>query len=417
MPRIAVHDFAGHPFQVHLSRELARRGHDVVHLHCPSYATGRGAIARRAGDPETFLAEPVSLKKTFDRYSPWRRLVQEHEYGRRVLERVRRFEPDLVLSSNTPLLAQRRFLRGCRRVGIPFVFWQQDLHSLAIKRHAEEKIPLVGRRVGQGFVALERSLLQHSDAVVSISPDFLPILGSWGIPREGVHVISNWAPLEELPMLPGENAWAREHDLVGKKVVLYAGSLGLKHDPALLLRLATQLRAESDARVVVVSEGPGADWLRDQVDRLDVGNLLLLGFQPYERLPELHATADLLLALLDSEARVFSVPSKVLTYLCAGRALLAAIPAENLAARVLLENDCGVVVPPGDPESFVATAQALLADAELRDRLGRNARAYAEATFDIAKIGDRFEAVFAQALWSAKGRDLRRPVEREPSPP
>jgi len=29
--RIGIHDFSGHPFQVQLSRELASRGHEVVH--------------------------------------------------------------------------------------------------------------------------------------------------------------------------------------------------------------------------------------------------------------------------------------------------------------------------------------------------------------------------------------------------
>jgi len=29
--RLLIHDYAGHPFQVQLSRELARRGHSVTH--------------------------------------------------------------------------------------------------------------------------------------------------------------------------------------------------------------------------------------------------------------------------------------------------------------------------------------------------------------------------------------------------
>ena len=36
--RILVHDFSGHPFQMQLSRELARRGHDVLHVDCASYS-------------------------------------------------------------------------------------------------------------------------------------------------------------------------------------------------------------------------------------------------------------------------------------------------------------------------------------------------------------------------------------------
>jgi hypothetical protein len=35
--RVVVHDYVGHPFQVHLSRELARRGMDVLHLSCDSF--------------------------------------------------------------------------------------------------------------------------------------------------------------------------------------------------------------------------------------------------------------------------------------------------------------------------------------------------------------------------------------------
>ncbi len=39
--RILVHDYSGHPFQAQLSRELARRGHDVVHSTCTAYVSGK----------------------------------------------------------------------------------------------------------------------------------------------------------------------------------------------------------------------------------------------------------------------------------------------------------------------------------------------------------------------------------------
>ena len=41
--RIVVHDYAGHPNQVYLSRELARRGHQVLHLYAGSFETPRAA--------------------------------------------------------------------------------------------------------------------------------------------------------------------------------------------------------------------------------------------------------------------------------------------------------------------------------------------------------------------------------------
>ncbi|RMF52223.1 MAG: glycosyltransferase WbuB, partial [Bacteroidetes bacterium] len=52
--RILVHDYAGHPFQVQLSRALARRGHDVLHAYCGSLPnTAHGIMHRLDEDPPT----------------------------------------------------------------------------------------------------------------------------------------------------------------------------------------------------------------------------------------------------------------------------------------------------------------------------------------------------------------------------
>ena len=56
---------------------------------------------------------------------------------------------------------------------------------------------------------------------------------------------------------------------------------------------------------------------------------MLLPYQPFGRLSEVLASADVLVALLESDAGAYSVPSKVLTYLAAGRPILGAIPAEK----------------------------------------------------------------------------------------
>src|SRR5581483_7642348 len=137
---------------------------------------------------------------------------------------------------------------------------------------------------------------------------------------------------------------------------------------SLLLELA-RWAGRRDALVVVVSEGPGADWLAART--ADVPALRLLPYQPYDRLPEVLASADVLLTLLEPTAAGFSVPSKVLTYLCAGRPQLASVGRENLAARVVERSGGGVVVPAADPAALVAAAEELLGDPGRRDELGR----------------------------------------------
>ena len=169
-----------------------------------------------------------------------------------------------------------------------------------------------------------------------------------GIPTDKIYVIENWAPIDELPLRPRANEWARQHGLVDKRVVLYSGTLGLKHDPGAIVQLARHFSNQDDVEVVVVSEGRGADWLRRRREEERLSNLRLLPFQPYADLPDVLASGDVLLTLLEADAGAFSVPSKVLSYLCAGRALLAAVPSDNLAAEVVRRSGGGVLVEPGD---------------------------------------------------------------------
>src|SRR5690606_41233874 len=79
--RILVHDFAGHPFQVQLSRSLAQRGHEVVHAYCASLqTTPRGALEPQPDDPAGFRVEPISLRHPITKYSFVRRWGQENVY-------------------------------------------------------------------------------------------------------------------------------------------------------------------------------------------------------------------------------------------------------------------------------------------------------------------------------------------------
>jgi glycosyltransferase involved in cell wall biosynthesis len=112
-------------------------------------------------------------------------------------------------------------------------------------------------------------------------------------------------------------------------------------------------------------------------------------------LPNVLGSADVLVAILEADAGVFSVPSKVLSYLCAGRAVLLAVPQVNLAAKIVANCGAGPVAEPTNIAGFCAAAKRLIQSPPQREEHGRNARAYAEAHFSIRHIGDRFEAILS----------------------
>lgn len=391
--RIHVHDNSGHPFQVQLSRELAARGHSVLHTYMASMQSPKGRLSLQANDPSSLRIEGITLGQAFPKYSYWQRWRAERRYGILMSELLQRERPDVLIAANTPPEMLQAMQKACRRLGIRFVFWVQDLYGYAIHHILGRKYLGFGRLIGTYYKRKESTLLRSSDHAVAITDDFLPFLEKAGLPPDRVSVIPNWAPLEEMPLREKTNAWSREHRLEGRFVFMYSGTLGLKHNPGLLLALAKEFKDDPRVRVVVISEGLGADWLRDAVHEAGLTNLILLPYQPFERMPEVLASADVLVAMLEDSAGVFSVPSKILTYACAGRSILLAGPTENQAAKLITSAGAGTVCPTRDAEKFLHTARALVVNDQLLREMGKNGRRYAERNFDIASIGNRFEAL------------------------
>jgi colanic acid biosynthesis glycosyl transferase WcaI len=391
--RYLIHDFAGHPFQVQLSRQLALQGHDVIHAYPAGLPGPKGRLAKCASDPDRLSIVPIPLSGHFQKYSPLRRFVAQRKYASDLKKLISTEAPDVVLSGNTPIDIQAELLWCCRKRGIGFVHWVQDVYYRAVEFFLRKKLGASSKALCAPLKLLEKTIAAHSDSVIVISPGFREVMSDWGIAESKLTVIENWAPLDEVPLMPRENNWSKCQGLGAKPLLLYSGTLGLKHRPDLLYLLAQKLRGM--CRVVVLTDGFGKEYL-ETMPRLE--DLIILGFQPYERVPEVLASADVLLATLEADAGQFAVPSKILTYLCAGRPILLAGPQNNLAACIIERSNAGVVVDPDDPAAWVRSAQELLASPAYRAELGMNGRRYAEQTFDIAKIAASFERVLTASL-------------------
>jgi glycosyltransferase involved in cell wall biosynthesis len=392
--RVVLHDYSGHPGQAELSRALARRGYEVTHQHCPAYATGKGSLEREPGDPVTLKFEPCQIRTDFNRYSPLTRVRHEIEYGRKARRDIVANRPDVVIMSNIPLISHSIIARYLHRRRIPMVFWHQDIYSAAIGATARKRIPVFGRFIGTVAEMVERAIARKSAGIVAISPTFIEKLASWGVEDKSI-VVPNWAPIKELPAKPRRNTWSERMGLSGHPVVLYSGTLGLKHDPSILAVIAAELEeTRPDAKVVVISEGKGREWLEDWKREQGADNLMLLDYQPYEELPEVLGSADLLVAILEPDASKYSVPSKVLTYLCANRAILGVIPPDNSVAEIILNNRAGSVVDPAHRDQVATEVISLLNDDDRRDSMGEAGRRYAESEFSADLAADRFISVF-----------------------
>lgn len=390
---LLLNDYGGYPFPVDLGAVLAQRGHQVTHVYTSASGSPQGNFDRcLKGFRAVDITVPGVPKDDFRR-----RWLKERTYGQKTAELIRQSRPNVVLSANTPLEAQRLILRAARQVGAPFIFWWQDILSLAMEFILSDRLGVPGRWVADRYRRLEKELLDASAGIIAITEDHLDVLTDWKVSTPAV-VIPNWAPLESIPVLPRDNAFARELNLVEPFVVLYSGTLGMKQNPDVLFETAVKLQSLPDVHLLVVAGGVAVEALKRRVEEGGLKNITIRPLVPFERVAEMLAIADVSLVMLRPEAGDYCVPSKVWSIYGSGRPVVAAMAASNAAARLTEDIGAGVVVDPPDAESIVQEIKFLKDQPSLRDMMGRQGRQYAEQMFQIEVVTDRFLAMIEQVL-------------------
>lgn len=386
---IVIHDYAGHPFQVELSRRLALRQHRVTHIYFAGDKGPKGNMVVDQAEANNLSIEAIGNVANYSKTNFFKRRAGDIEYGRLVAERIKQLSPDIVISGNTPTETQEFILDACESVNAKFCYWCQDFYSIAATMILKKKLSFVGSLIGRYYQYLERQQMRRSDFIVHITDRFLLQTEKWGVDLKKVSVIPNWGALNEIEMLPKQSEWTTKQGLEPSQPrALYSGTLGLKHNPEFLRFLAAEL---IHIETVVVAAGVGVDYLLKHKELPD--NLKVLPLQPFSEFSQVLASADVLLAVIESDAGQFSVPSKILSYLCAGKPIVLAAPRDNLAAEIIRQSGAGIVVDCEDMEGFRSAVKTLMDDSDLREKAGILARKYAEENFDIDRVTDRFETI------------------------
>lgn len=389
--KILVNDFGGYAFPVQLSDHLSKNGYSIIHTYLSNIKTPHGDMNR---DTATLSVIPINLKNEFNKYNIIYRYKGEVEYANTINNIIHKQKPDIVISANTPLFAQRLLVQLCKKSGTPFIYWCQDIHSVAIRNILKKKLSFIGVAASSVFKCLEVSLLQQSNHIISIADDFNTIFKEWGIPANKLSTINNWAPIEEITLHPKCNAWAQKFNICNKTSIIYSGTLGLKHNPYLIIRAAQNFIDNPAVVFIIISNGIGAELIKKESKRLNLDNIMVLDFQDYSELPLVLSSADVLISILEEGAAQYSVPSKVLTYLCSQKPIVLSVASSNLSAKILDAANAGICTDSGDSQSFINAIETLVNDKTLRDKLGANGRLYAEQNFRINTIAEKFISIF-----------------------
>ena len=286
---------------------------------------------------------------------------------------------DGVIAVSPPLTFGAAGWLLARRHRCPLVFNVQDVFPDVAVEVGAIRSP----RTIAFFRWLERATYQRADAVTVLSDDLaanvsrkIDVAGGTGR-RPVVRVVPNFVDTDSIRPADRMTRYRVEHGLGDRTVVMYAGNLGHSQSLDLVVAAADRHRDRHDLVYVVNGGGVRADDLRAAAAQRK--NLVVVDYQPADRVPEVLASADLHLVPLRAGLGASSVPSKTYSVLAAGRPLIASIDEDSEVARVVVEAGAGLAVPPDDVEALVEAVEVLVADPERRVRMGEAGRRWAEA--------------------------------------
>lgn len=232
-------------------------------------------------------------------------------------------------------------------------------------------------------------------AIIAVSRAVEAVLRRGGVDPSRIAVVPDGVDLARTVEPAGPEVLAALGVAAGAPLVVQVAQLVGHKDPVNFVRaFASAKRVAPDLQALLVGDGP----LRAAVDA-EVSRLALRG--------ALHATgyrtdADSLLAaatVVCLSSREEGMGSVLLDAMALGRPI-AATRAGGIG-EIVVDGECGLLAPPGDPESLGAAIARLVADPALAARLANAGRARVR-DFSVGRMCDRTLEVYDRAV--ARGR-------------
>ncbi len=238
--------------------------------------------------------------------------------------------------------------------------------------------------------------MRAADAVVTLNQSMRQELLERGVPEDRITVVPNAVDTQRFaPRPPDPELLERLGIRDGQLVIGYIGALqpyeGL---PTLVGAVAELVRRGRDVRLLIVGDGSAAESIRARVDAHGLGHRVTMqGTVPHDDVQRWYSVMAIVVnARTNDRVSRIVAPTKPLEALAMERALV--VSRTPALLECIVEGRTGLAVTPDSISDLAMTLDRLIGEPELRESLGREARAWVIGERSWAANGDAYRGLF-----------------------
>ena len=242
---------------------------------------------------------------------------------------------------------------------------------------------------------VHKYLFDKFDRIIAISWRMKESLISGGVPSDKIEVIYDGVDTSIFkPQGEESNVLRRDYPLREHLVGMVGRIEHFKRQKEFVRAIAQVLKVRQDVSFLLIGEPeiPDSDYLREvkqSIEKYGISeHVILTGYR--RDMPEVLRSLDILVTL--------SGGSIMMEAMACGIPVIMASAANPADLRIVRDGETGIVVPYDDIDSVSKAILRLLDDGETRREMGKAGRARVEELYDMRKIAESTEAVYAKIL-------------------
>lgn len=202
-------------------------------------------------------------------------------------------------------------------------------------------------------------------------------------PQRSLEVLQNWL---DKPTQSRCSIRVAETALVGRKVFVYAGNMGVAQGMDILLELAEELLYRLDVGFLFVGRGSEVNRLKARASEQRLDNVVFFDEIDPDEIPDLYAQCDVGIVALDPRHKSHNIPGKFLTYMQSGIPVLANINAGNDLGVLVREKRVGQVCESNQLDELKELTEKLLDQIATDTDISLRCKQLFEQEFAVHKV-------------------------------